>query len=389
MKKIVKIIVIYLFISLINNNVYAKTELKIGALLPLTGEHELLGQNIYKSILITIFELKNINIKIIPLDTQSSKNGAVTAFKKGLEENVDIFIGPVFFKTLNEIKDTNGFKDKLFISYSNVENNNFSNVINFGINLSSQINTLEKFFQNKDQYIFFGDSSNFTKNVLNKTKKFKSKNTLSIFYKDFDDISNQTKKVTNFNARNNRHLLKIKKLEKIYEEKKIEQIDNSSEEKAIEDMKKHDTSEKVNFKKAFISSFNHELIATISYFDFYDANYKDVQFFTLNLWFDKKYLIEPSLENLIFPSIDLKGYDELNNKYKKNFGREIYHLEALTFDIVPLIASTWFSSKDQKMKASMFNGSYKGKTGDFTIKDNKTERKLFLYKIENKKFKKI
>ena len=64
-------------------------------------------------------------------------------------------------------------------------------------------------------------------------------------------------------------------------------------------------------------------------------------------------------------------------------------MEALTFDMIPLIASTWFSIKELKLKASMFNGSYKGKTGNFTIKENKTYRKLFLYKIVDKKFEKI
>jgi hypothetical protein len=380
MKKIFKIIIFCSLFFTINNAAYSKSELKIGAILPLSGDHELLGNNIYQSILITIFELKNLNIKIIPLDTQSSKAGAINAFRQGMNKKVDLFVGPIFYDTLNEIKNIEGFKEKLFISYSNREENIFPNVINFGVNLSSQINSLVKLFQNNEQFIFFGDNSSFTKKVLEKSKKFKSKTSDVVFYKDFKDIGNQTKKVTNYEERNKKHLEEIKKLE---------QIEDNLDEKLIESMKKHDTKEKVNFKKVFVSSFNDELISSISYFDFYDANYKDVQFVTLNLWFDNKYLKEPSLENLIFPSISLSGYKELNQKYKKNFGRNIYHLETLSFDIIPLASAIWFSTKEQQLKASMFNGTYKGKTGDFTIKENKTDRDLILYKIENKKFKKI
>lgn len=389
MKKFLKILFTVFLLSVINNNVYAKTELKIGAILPLSGENEIIGKNVYESILLTVFELENLNIKIIPLDTKSSKTGAIEAFKKGINSGVDIFVGPIFYNTINEIKDIEGFKNKLFLSYSNQENNILPNVINFGVNLTSQMNTLQTIFNKKDQFVFFGDNSEFTKKVFEKTKKFKSKNSRSIFYKNFEDINIKTKILTNFNSRNKRHLQRIEKLEKIQEIKKEEQSNDDSEEKIIESLKKHDTSEKVSFKKAFISSYDEELIASISYFDFYDANYKDVQFVTLNLWFDKKYLLEPSFENLIFPSIDLAGYQELNKKYKKNFGREIYHLESLSFDMIPLIASVWFSTKDDKLKASMFNGSYKGKTGDFVIKENKTNRKLLLYRIKDKKFKKI
>ena len=119
MKKVLKIIFISLLFLTVNNTVYAKSELKIGAILPLSGEHELLGNNVYQSILITIFELKNLNIKIIPLDTKSSKAGAINAFQEGINKKVDLFVGPIFYDTLNEIKNIEGFKEKLFISYSN------------------------------------------------------------------------------------------------------------------------------------------------------------------------------------------------------------------------------------------------------------------------------
>ena len=385
-----KIIILILLILSLNSKVYAKSELKLGALLPLSGEHAILGNNIYKSILITIFELENLRIKVIPLDTQSTKSGTKIAFQKGLREQVDIFIGPIFFDKLTEIKDLEGFKEQDFFSYSNNENNNLPNVINFGINLSSQINALEKVFNQNERYIFFGDSSNFTKKVSEKIKKFKSKRAQTVIYKNFKDIDIKTKQVTNFNYRNKKHLREIKRLEKIQKEKEIEKTEDAAlHAKYIENMKKHDTLDKVKFRKVFLSSYNEELIASLSYFDFYDANYKDVQFITLNLWFEKKYLNEPSFENIIFPSINYKAYKELNEKYQKNFNSDIYHLEVLTFDMIPLIASTWFNSKDRKLKASNFNGSYKGKTGNFSIKENRANRDLILYKIKNKKFKKI
>ena len=385
-----KIIILILLILSFNSKVYAKSELKLGALLPLSGENAILGNNIYKSILITIFELENLRIKVIPLDTQSTKSGTKIAFQKGLREQVDIFIGPIFFDKLTEIKDLEGFKDKIFFSYSNNENNNLPNVINFGINLSSQINALEKVFNQNERYIFFGDSSNFTKKVSEKIKKFKSKRAQTVIYKNFKDIDIKTKQVTNFNYRNKKHLREIKRLEKIQNEKEIEKTEDAAlHAKYIENMKKHDTLDKVKFRKVFLSTYNEELIASLSYFDFYDANYKDVQFITLNLWFEKKYLNEPSFENIIFPSINYKAYKELNEKYQKNFNSDIYHLEILTFDMIPLIASTWFNSKDRKLKASNFNGSYKGKTGNFSIKENRANRDLILYRIKNKKFKKI
>ena len=121
MKKLFKIIFILLIFLSIKDTAQAKSELKIGAILPLSGDNQLLGNNIYQSILITIFELKNLNIKIIPLDTKSSKEGAISAFKEGINQNVDIFVGPIFYETVDNIKYIEGFKNKVFISYSNIE----------------------------------------------------------------------------------------------------------------------------------------------------------------------------------------------------------------------------------------------------------------------------
>ncbi|MEK9717008.1 MAG: hypothetical protein VW228_01770, partial [Pelagibacteraceae bacterium] len=202
----------------------------------------------------------------------------------------------------------------------------------------------------------------------------------SVFYKNFDDLEAKSKEITNFEQRNKKHLEEINKLKK---------VQDNLDENLIKKLEKYDTSEPVKFKKVFISNFQEELITTVSFFDFFDANYKNVQFLTLNQWFNEQLLIEPSLEKIIFPAVEYNGYIELNNKYQKIFGRKINNLEVLTFDIIPLISATWFNNKDSKIKISTLSGSYKGKTGEFEIKNNKVDRKLNLYQIQNKKFKKI
>ncbi len=380
MKKSLKFLILLLLLSSFSETCLAKNKLKIGALLPLSGENEYLGQNIYKSILITIFELKNLNIEIIPLDTQSSSTGAKNALQAGINNQVNIFIGPIFWDTIKQIENEKGFKDQVFISYSNFEEKLVPNVINFGVNLSSQISSLEKYLKKNEALIFLGKDDPFSKRVLDQIKKRNVEISKSVFYKNFDDLEAKSKEITNFEERNKKHLEEINKLKK---------VQDNLDENLIKKLEKYDTAEPVKFKKVFISNFQEELITTVSFFDFFDANYKNVQFLTLNQWFNEQLLIEPSLEKIIFPAVEYNGYIELNNKYQKIFGRKINNLEVLTFDIIPLISATWFNNKDSKIKISTLSGSYKGKTGEFEIKNNKVDRKLNLYQIQNKKFKKI
>ena len=142
----------------------------------------------------------------------SSADGAKKAFEEGVKRNVDIFIGPIFSETIEQIKNETEFKNKVFISYSNHEKNTFPNVVNFGVNLSSQINTLKTQFEEED-FVFFGDNSDYTKKVYKKTKDFKSNSQDPVFYKNFKDIDSKAKEITNFEERNQKHLEEIKQLE--------------------------------------------------------------------------------------------------------------------------------------------------------------------------------
>ena len=75
---------------------------------------------------------------------------------------------------------------------------------------------------------------------------------------------------------------------------------------------------------------------------------------------------------MIFPSINLDAFKNLNKKYKKIYGHDIQNLEILAFDMIPLIASTWFNKKENYLQISDFqNFTFKGKIGKFKIMQNK------------------
>ena len=82
-----KFIIIFIFICFLSKSSYAqKSELKIAALLPLSGKYADLGKRILNTIQITIFELDNLDIQIYPFDTKSSNLGAKEAFIKARQK---------------------------------------------------------------------------------------------------------------------------------------------------------------------------------------------------------------------------------------------------------------------------------------------------------------
>ena len=83
MMKIIQIIlIIALTFSATAFNVMADIEIKIGLLVPLTGKNFEIGQSIVKSTLLAINKINNSFIEIVPKDTRSNPDDALSAARE-------------------------------------------------------------------------------------------------------------------------------------------------------------------------------------------------------------------------------------------------------------------------------------------------------------------
>ena len=381
-KNFLKFFLIFFFLC--NSAFVAESKnrsLKIAAILPLSGKYEDIGNNLLKTFELTIFELNNLNVSLLPFDNQSTKEGTKFAFQELQNEKIDIVIGPVFFEHLKEISKDPNFSKYIFFSLTNETTDIPPNVISFGVNINSQINAIKPvLLKNNKTKIFFGEKNTFSELIFTKLKNEKISFYKDYFFTDFQDIDKQSQIATSYWWRN-------KKLKDL-----IDKLNNSQKEEdkiKAKNLEKLDTLGGVNYQQVFTPSFDNNLISILSFFDYYDVNYDNAEFISLNQWFDKKLLIEPSLQNLIFPSINFDNFKELNNKFVKNFGKEISNIEILAYDLLPLLASVWYSKNEDSFSMNDFTDKeFKGKSGIFKItKSNTTERKLNLYQIQNKQFK--
>ena len=137
MKKIIKIILLLtLTFSVSILETFASEKIKIGLLVPLTGKNSEIGQSIIKSTRLAINKIDNLSIEIIPRDTQSNPESTLTAAKELGKLGIKIIIGPIFNENLIYLDE---LTEITFLSLTN-KNNNFSkNIINAGINASSQL----------------------------------------------------------------------------------------------------------------------------------------------------------------------------------------------------------------------------------------------------------
>ena len=125
------------------NNTANEKVLKIGVLLPLSGEFADLGQSFLKAIQLGLYDISNKNIKIYPKDSKANSLDAYKSAKEFEELGIKIVIGPIFYESLESLGEINNIT---FVSLTNKTQNIPKNTIAFGININSQIEVLKKYF---------------------------------------------------------------------------------------------------------------------------------------------------------------------------------------------------------------------------------------------------
>ncbi len=383
MIKIFKIflIAIFGFLCLYPLNLFAEDKIKIGLLVPTTGDDKNIGEQIIKSTRIALKDIDTENLEIYLKDTNSNPNKTMRSAIEFRDMGIKIVIGPVFYKSL---KYLNEIPEVTFLSLTNKTLSLPENVISGGVNATSQLNAIKKFLNQKKikKTIFLTPKLDYEGEVKRALKKSKIKIYKSYVYDTLPTkLTAQIEKITNY---------KIRKQNLKDEIKRVENSELIDKEKQLEKLKKKYTIGNVNFDSVIIADFNESLKSVITSFLYTDVSPKKKYIITFNQWFDKSLLNEESIQPIYYPSINKRNLENFENKFIKEFDEEPNYLSLLSYDLVGLIY--YLSIKDGlNDKGNLFQkkNSFKGKIGIFDIENNKINHKLNFYKVENKELKEI
>jgi len=383
MSRFIKIIffVTLNFSLLLSFSTKASEKIKIGLMVPLTGENKELGQSIIKAVRLAVKDINNNSIEIIPKDTASKANKALKSAFELKQMGVKVVIGPIFYDSITYLDE---IKDITFLSLTNKTLDLPKNVISAGINSTSQFNTIKKFIEiNKiKRTIFLTPIQNYEFEV----KKGIEESRIQIF-KDYDysteptKLTKQIEEITNYQIRKQNlqdEILRLKKSNQTNKEKKIKKLEQRY------------TLGGLNFDAVVIADFDESLKSVSTSLLYTDVSPKNKYFITLNQWFNKSLLNEIDIQPLYYPSINQNNFEIYKNKFFKEFNEYPSHLSLLSYDLVGLVyylsIKTNLSNLNKVFKKK---NSFKGKIGIFDIKNNKINHRLNFYKIEDKKIKEI
>jgi len=363
------------------NNLEDSNVLKVGVLLPLSGKFQDIGESFLKAIQLALYDISNKNIKIYPKDSKGNALNTYLSAKEFEEQGIKIVIGPIFYESLERLGEVNKIT---FISLTNKTKEIPKNTIAFGINIESQIDALKKYFNEikVSKTILLSPKSEF----IYQSESVAKKDVLK-FYRTYTYDAN-AKKITEEIEKLTRYRERKKDLERRI--KILEKSDLYKDKNELKKLEQMHTLGKINFDSVVVIDFGERLKSVLSSFMFSDVSSDEVNFFTVNQWFDETFFNENAMQNLHFPSIDYKNFKKFNKKFLNTFNKQPNKVSILAYDALGLIYYCWSSNNFQFKQDQLYTKKgFKGMHGEFFIEKNLSKHKLKIYKVLEKKFVKV
>ena len=375
---------IFIFLIIFSIHSHANSEndkLKIGVLVPLSGDNKKIGEQIIKATKLALKDINTKKIEIYPKDSGSNPTQTLTSASEFLNMGINIVIGPVFYESLSYLDEIDNIT---FLSLTNKTINLPKNIISSGINATSQINAIKKFIEQIElkKTIFLVPEINYEgeiKKAINQSKIKTSK--IHIYSTEPTKLTQQIEKITNY---------KIRKQNLADEIRRVENSDLIDKEKQLEKLNKRYTIGNVRFDSVIISDFDESLKSVITSLLYTDVSPKKKYFITFNQWFDESLINESSLQPLYYPSINKKNLNNFEKKFNEEFNEVPNHLALLSYDLVGLIYYLSLQNEISEInKVFRKKNSFKGKIGVFDIENNKINHRLNFYEVNNGKLREI
>ena len=358
------------------NNLYIEKIIKVGIMLPLTGEHKNIGNIILNAIEMAIFQKEDNNIQLLIKDTEAKPEVAKKVFLELINEDVGIVIGPLFSKTLAAMQGLSDANNINIFALTNNKNLAKKGIWVFGIDPQAQTKRVLKFALDegakkiaallpKNAYglLLFDTILNFSRDNLVDVEKI-----------EFYDVSIKSQR----NA--------AKKIAEGFDEyqKILKSIEEDDDIKNIEET---NLLLKKPFDSVFIAATRQNLTILSSQLQYNNVDPTIVQYLGIASWEDKSILNEPALEGGIFATTSQLYQKKIKAIYKKSFNKEMPKIAMIAYDILALLSLFDTEGNSIETDQMINDEGYLGLRGLFRLKENGiVERTFDLKQVKNKKF---
>ena len=323
-------------------NVSSLNLVRVGMLLPLSGDNASVGEDLRNAAMLAQFEIGDDAYVLQFYDTKGTADGAKDAFKQALNDNVEVVLGPVFAAEVGAIRSKAQSEDIPVLSFTSDTTKLGKGVYSLALLLSDQTERVIRYAcENKKTRLAVLAPDNYAGDIAIETA-MKVAPTCGI---SVDHVSVYNPTFINFdpyvrNVLPKEYLekLKQKELEKGKKKQEKEPLEEEQSPEPEEEKPELSVAEQLDFDALLIADDGNRLKSIASLFGLYDVTPKDVLFLGMATWQDKSLTTEGALQGGIFPVLPAEGFDAFARKYEETFAKKPMRLASYAYDAVSMTA---------------------------------------------------
>ncbi|MBL4741183.1 MAG: penicillin-binding protein activator [Sneathiella sp.] len=346
-----------------------KEATKIAILLPLTGQHKNIGNDLLRAAYMALFDLGNKNLHLLPYDTKGTPTGARNAALAATGEGTQIILGPLFSTSVSAVRPIAAANNINVLTFSTDDSISGDGVYLMGLTAGQQITRIMEFSyrQGLARFAVLAPQSLYGDAVIRNIQQTSEKLGLELdkilrypsnLAPGSEELRLIAKEIANYDARRWQLKQQIKKLEALSDPKSKAQLKRLS---------KRDTLGQVSFDALIIPEGGQRLLELAPLLSYYDVDPTEIQFIGTGLWADKKLTTEPALVGGWFAAPEPVKTQQFQSRFNKTYGYNPPRIASLAYDAAALAGLLALDTRPDKFsRAALENNiGFTGYNGVF------------------------
>ena len=354
---------------------------RVGLLLPLTGQDAFLGKTLFDAAILALFSKKTDDFTLMPFDTQSTKEGAAAAARDAVRAGITLAVGPIFSNAVIGAAPVFQNAKIKVIALSNNRAVAQPGVFLAGLFPEAQVKRLAEYAakKGKKRLAILVPKGQFGRRIISATRSVVVATGLKLvgiekYAKSEEDIARAIRALSNYDERRESLLAQISILKK--------QGDEGAQ-RALARLQIRETLGTIPFDSLLVVASGSTLVNVGAQLGNFDVDTKRIQLLGLGSWAANKTGSEPALVGGWFAASPFDADDGFSEAFKKTFGSKPHPLATTVYDLIALAAITGpkDGSKYKERKLTAKTG-FAGASGLFRFLINgQSEHKLEVREI--------
>lgn len=309
---------------------------KVAMLLPLSGQHEQVGQALLNASQVALFDLAGENFKLVVQDTAGTPEGAAAAAQTAVSQGADLIIGPLFSTSVEAVKPIAQAADVKVLAFSSNREVGGDGVYVMGLAPHLQVERIVAYAaaQGLRQFGILAPQTPYGQAVAQAMREAveRSESFLGrvIFYNPASpDLSPEVRSLANYEGR--QAALNARK-------KALEAAGDAASLRALARLRNIETEGSLKYDAILLAGTAQQALSLAPLLAYYDVDPNLVRFLGTALWDGADLGDEPSLQGSWFAAPAPEYWNDFKTRYTETYGSAPPRVASLAYDATALAA---------------------------------------------------